>query len=354
LTVKSMTTLVAGMRRRRLKRPPEESAVYHVVTRTVNGMLLFEDADREMLRRMLWQVAEFSGVQVLTYCLLSNHFHVLLRVAAKTAIKDAELMRRYRALYPRETAATRRQEGRKAFEDDPAATLETILGQGGPEAETLRAALLRRMSDVSEFMKTLKARFTIWYNHTHDRYGTLWAERFKSVLVEDDGFALSTVAAYIDLNSVRAGLVEDPKDYRWCGYGEAMGEGNERIRAGLGSVIRGADWDGVLATYRMILFGKGTKRKADGSTAGEIAWAEARQVLNEGGRLPAATALRCRVRYFSDGVALGSKSFVAQALCAYQELTGRRKRQTEPRPMGGGEGWAELTTLRGLRRSVFG
>jgi putative transposase len=347
-------TLLTGMRKRRLKAPKEETAVYHVVTRTVNGAFLFADEDKEMLRRMLWQVAEFSGVRVLTYCLLSNHFHVLVRVPAKAEVGDRELVRRYRALYPKETVFTRRQEGRKASESDPAATVESILAQGGVEAETLRAALRRRMGDVSEFMKTLKQRFTIWFNHTHDRFGTLWAERFKSVLVEDDGFALSTVAAYIDLNPVRAGLAQDPMDYRWCGYGEAVGEGSERMRAGLSSVLSGPDWTSVLCTYRMILFGKGTRSKADGSSAGEIPWEEAKKVLNDGGRLPAATVLRCRVRYFSDGAALGSKGFVAGALRRYQELTGRRTRPSEPRPMGGGEEWADLTTLRGLRCEVFG
>ena len=41
------------------------------------------------------------------------------------------------------------------------------------------------MHDLSEFMKTLKQRFSIWYNRNHDkRLGTLWTERFKSVLVE--------------------------------------------------------------------------------------------------------------------------------------------------------------------------
>jgi REP element-mobilizing transposase RayT len=341
------------MRKRRFKRSAEESAVYHVVTRTVNGMFLFEEADREMLRRMLWKAAEFSGVQVLTYCLLSNHFHVLLRVPVRSAVSDAELVRRYRALYPHGRPGNPHQAGHAAMAEDPGATIEAILAQGGPEAEALRTALLRRMNDVSEFMKTLKQRFTMWYNMTHDRFGTLWAERFKSVLVEDDGFALSTVAAYIDLNPVRAKLVEDPKDYRWCGYGEAVGEGGERIRAGLGSILRGLDWSGVLKAYRVILFGKGTRRKADGSEAGEIPWEQARQVLNDGGRLPAATVLRCRVRYFTDGAALGSPGFVVQALRAYQEMTGLRRRQCEPRPLAGSDDWTGLTTLRGLRRAVF-
>jgi putative transposase len=42
------------------------------------------------------------------------------------------------------------------------------------------------------------------------------------VLVEGAGYALTTMAAYIDLNLVRAGIVGDPKDYRWCGYGAAV------------------------------------------------------------------------------------------------------------------------------------
>jgi hypothetical protein len=65
-------------------------------------------------------------------------------------------------------------------------------------------------------------------------------ERFKSVLVED-GEALRTMAAYIDLNPVRAGMVKDPKDYRWCGYGEAMG-GGTAARLELCQVVGHGGW----------------------------------------------------------------------------------------------------------------
>ena len=49
------------------------------------------------------------------------------------------------------------------------------------------SAFAARMGDVSEFMKSVKQRFGIWFNKTHGRYGTLWADRFKSVLVEGHG-----------------------------------------------------------------------------------------------------------------------------------------------------------------------
>ena len=87
------------------------------------------------------------------------------------------------------------------------------------------------MGDISEFMRTLKQRYTKWFNHTYETQGTLWAEHFGSVLVEDDPSVVALVAAYIDLNAVRAGLAELPEHYRWCGYAEA--------RAGNGAVADG-------------------------------------------------------------------------------------------------------------------
>jgi hypothetical protein len=81
-----------------------------------------------------------------------------------------------------------------------------------------------RMHDLGQFMKGLLQRFSQWFNGQHHRTGTLWEQRFKSVIVES-GTAARTIAAYIDLNPVRAGMVSDPADYRWSSYGEAVGGG---------------------------------------------------------------------------------------------------------------------------------
>ena len=76
-----------------------------------------------------------------------------------------------------------------------------------------------RIHNLSEFMKTLLQRFMRWFNHTHQRSGILWEGRYKSVI------AAWTVAANTNLNPVRAGMVEDPAEYRWSSYGEAVGGG---------------------------------------------------------------------------------------------------------------------------------
>src|SRR6056297_2694703 len=96
---------VLCMRRARLKiTEPGVDGVYHCMTRTVNGEHLFTDRDKEQLRRMLWQVADFSGVEILTYCVMDNHFHVLVLVPFEESVCDRELRRRYRVLYPKPTA----------------------------------------------------------------------------------------------------------------------------------------------------------------------------------------------------------------------------------------------------------
>jgi REP element-mobilizing transposase RayT len=83
------------MRQARIKVPTAESeAAYHCISRTVNGEWLFEDVDKEILRRQLWQVADYCGVQIITYTIMSNHFHVLLNVPRREPVSDVELLRR--------------------------------------------------------------------------------------------------------------------------------------------------------------------------------------------------------------------------------------------------------------------
>ncbi len=329
------------MRTARIKVQAEEGeAMYHCMTRTVNGERLFDDQAKEVLRKQLWQIADFCGVQVVTYAIMSNHFHVLLKVPQREAVSDDELLRRYRVLYPKPTKY------QQAHHD---VLVKQLKEADNLDAEAWRQRQMALMGDVSQFMKLTKQRFAVWFNRSHGRYGTLWSERFKSVLVEGNGRVLTAMSAYIDLNAVRAGLVADPKDYRFCGYAEAV-VGNQAAQAGLARVTEGKNWAEVQAGYRQVLFGTGAGPREQG---GGIPAEELQKVMKAKGKLPLHTVLRCRVRYFTDGAVLGSQSFVAAHLDAYRRTQGRRER-TAPRPLPNLTDWGDVNSLRGLRKNVFG
>jgi hypothetical protein len=67
------------------KAPEDGEAVYHCMTRVVNGERVIDGVAKEVLRKQLWAVADFCGVQFRTHAILSNHFHVLLKVPGKTS-----------------------------------------------------------------------------------------------------------------------------------------------------------------------------------------------------------------------------------------------------------------------------
>ena len=262
-------------------------------------------------------MANFCGVKLLTYCVMDNHFHMLVRVPSQQAFLrrfedrvgedqgagEERLLDHLSILYSksyvqhmREEIAWMREQG---MEEDVAKFLQKYKN---------------RFCDLSLFVKQVKERFSRWYNKKHSRRGTLWMDRFKSVLVEN-GEALQTMAVYIDLNPVRAGLVQDPKDYRWCGYAESVG-GSKRARRGLCRVMGKPldSWAENGSWYRCWLMTDGEEveenKQYQVKTRKGISASKVKKELARGGSLPNATRLRSRVKYFTAGLALGSREFV--------------------------------------------
>ncbi len=183
------------------------------------------------------------------------------------------------------------------------------------------------MNDPSIFIKELKGGFAQWYNRKYNRYGALWAERFKSVLLEG-GQALATVVAYVSLNPVRAGLCEDPKDYRYCGYAEAVANGTPEAMEGIRIVLGlppEASAQELAREYRKLLFRRGALGSKNKAPAFDMA--KAQQVVEqEDGELSVQEQLRCKIRYFSDGVILGSRSFVEDHCQRLKQKLGYRRK----------------------------
>lgn len=344
----------SGGRHRILGKGPLESYCYHVMSRTCGGEIWFDDVEKEALRRILWRMAEFSGIKIVTYCLMGNHFHLLAEVPHRqTWLQrfdgpdgETKLFQHLSVLYSKTYLSLLRDE------------LADLRQRGmAILAEQKIEALKKRFCDLSLFVKEIKERFSRWFNKRRGRRGTLWMDRFKSVLVEGKGEPLRTMAAYIDLNPVRAGLIQDPKDYRWCGYAEALG-GSRRAQRGLckalSKPVDGWKSAGAAESYRCLLHTDGREVK-DAQKQNVIRHGvsanSSRAVLAEKGKLSTAELIRLRVRYFTDGVILGSREFVEGIFESQRDQFSPKRKQGARRIA---ESASPFYTLRQLRIKPLG
>ena len=332
--------------------PSSETNYYHTMSRIIEGRFVLENpVAKAKLRELIFNQVAMTGVRVLTYTIMSNHFHLLLAVDYpennRKKLDDEAILERLRHVTRKEPLMEIRQTLQHLKQQSPKGSYQEY-----------RQRLLARMYDLSAFMKDVKQRFTQWYNRRATRRGPLWEDRFKSVLVEGKEDLLRAMAAYIDLNAVRAGRAEDPKDYRWCGYAEAVA-GNVAMRSGLKEACGSApqsDWRSFQADYRMYLFGTGKEgeelaalrargKKARAGIRRELV----KKVMRAEGRLGWPTLLRCRIRYFTDGKAIGSKGFLEEVFARNREKLGVKREMGARRPRGLklGDDWRTLTDLRG-------
>jgi putative transposase len=356
------------------KRP----VIYHCISRVVDRRFALLGDEKEKLRMFMRMYENFSGCRVLSYCLMCNHIHLLLEVTPMPAggLTDNELLDRLRAI---STEASVTGVARELAE----ARQKVAAGLG--EEEVLVGRIHRRytyrMHDLSEYMKGFMQRYTQWHNRKHKRTGHLWEDRFKSVIVED-GVAVKTMAAYIDLNPVRAGIVKNPEDYRWSSYGEAIGGGakgnGRKARAGLVRTLRAhkgvaadaALWrTDVAHEYRKILLaGAGERVEERVEQSGKMKRITKRkgltkeqldaekQRLTEAAEkrmeeIPFGRMLRCRVRYFTAGAVIGSRGFVDEMFETARERFGPKRRDGARKLRGeASAGAGMLWSLRDLQK----
>jgi REP element-mobilizing transposase RayT len=168
---------------------------YHCYNRIAGTSLdlPFLDAEKEKFVRILHRVSLLYSVQVVAYQVMSNHFHLLIYAPDQEPTAE-EMCRRFKAFH-----------GKKR-------TLQ-------PDSKACRA-WQARCRDISWFMRHLQQLFTTWYNRTRPvrRRGSLWADRFKHTLLES-GAAVWNCWSYIENNPVRAGMVMNAADYRFCSHG---------------------------------------------------------------------------------------------------------------------------------------
>ena len=140
---------------------------HHVIQRGNDRQAIVrDDQDRERLLALWVEHSRAFSVAVHAYVLMDNHFHLLL-------------------------------------------TPET--GDGLPR-----------------MMQAVGRAYVCYFNLRHQRTGTLWEGRYRSSLIESERYLLACMG-YIDLNPVRAGMVEQPQDYRWSSHRHCIGLASDKL-----------------------------------------------------------------------------------------------------------------------------
>ena len=140
---------------------------HHVIQRGNDRQAIVrDDQDRERLLALWVEHSRAFGVAVHAYVLMDNHFHLLL-------------------------------------------TPDTSEG-------------------LPQMMQAVGRAYVRYFNLRHHRTGTLWEGRYRSNLIESERYLLACMG-YIDLNPVRAGLVEQAQDYRWSSHRHCIGQASDKL-----------------------------------------------------------------------------------------------------------------------------
>ncbi len=283
---------------------PEAQAWYHIHSRIAGRRGEYPLAEAAPMRRLIETIRHFAGIyfcHVAAFAVMGSHYHLVLRFEPLAPVSREELRARAYLMYP----------GEKKREEIEAWTEE--------EWEHYR----RRLFDVSELMRNVQSSFARWYNRCYDRKGRFWGDRFKSVYLADLQAVLDCML-YVELNAVRAGLVQRPEDWEGSSvYLREMGNGGWLMP--LTGILAHRDENEALREYRERLYHRGMVPTKEGQAAisAEVLERErARGFESRGMYLK-------RLGYFVDGLAIGTESFLREQLTRLRE-EGRYLRRKNP------------------------
>jgi len=269
------------------------------------------DAEKYFLLKIIKRFAGMYLSEILGFCIMGNHFHLLVKMLPESDFSDREIRKRFQRIY---------EEDRDLPND--------------------RLPVFRKkLASLSELIRDIKVTFARYYNRRHHRRGYFWGERFKSVLVEN-GNTLINCLAYINLNPVRAGIVARPEDYRWNSLGYHVQTKNKDEFLSLDFGLKEFN---VLAAkerfrrYRRFVYEKASK----GHQIPEKTMNKERKrefTLSKINRFTHWT------RYFTDSGIIGTREFVSKNYRRFKHLF-MSKNEKKPKPINGLSGIYSFTRL---------
>jgi hypothetical protein len=186
-----------------------------------------------------------------------------------------------------------------------------------------------------------------YYNKRHLRKGTLWQERFKSVIVEDKKESLTIFSVYTDLNSVRAGITKDPRFYQWSGIAKAC-SGNQAALKGIAYIMKTENKSQAFQEYCALTARKGLIKK-DGKFSLSV---DSYKNMIAYSKIDYGDLSDYSIGAITRGYFIGSTDFVDKMYLKYKMYFGV-KRKTGARKLPCNISGIQLYSLRQLRKEAI-
>ena len=296
----------------------DETAVYHVMSRTALDGFPLGDSEKDFMLDLIRRYTTLYFVEILGFCLMGNHFHLLVKMFPEHKFTDEQIKKRYEEFYG----------------DDRTFSYGQV------------PSLRQKLSNLSEFVREIKVGFARFYNRRHNRRGYFWGDRFKSVIVEK-GETLVNCLAYIDLNPLRAGLVNRPEDYRWNSLGYHVQTGNKDNFLSLDFGLQEfgiMDAKERLRSYRRYVYEAGAVDRSEFGQRKVIGEMIVEKERKKEFKINKIDRFRYKTRYFTDSGIIGTKEFVATNYHRFKDIF-ISKREKIPKAISGLDGIYSLKRL---------
>ena len=188
---------------------PATTPYYHCIGRCIRRAFLcgFDAVTgRDYGHRRQWFLDRLASltrifcIEVCAYAIMSNHYHLVLRLNAGKAkrLSDGDVLRRWQNLHHLPMLVQRIQKG------------EAVSGAETRRARELIQTRRERLANLSWFMREFNEHLSRLANAEDRCTGRFWEGRFKSQALLDEQ-ALFSCMVYVDLNPIRAGMAETPE-----------------------------------------------------------------------------------------------------------------------------------------------
>jgi len=296
----------------------DQKAVYHIISRTALDGFPLKDVEKDFMLDLIKRFSALYFTEILGFCLMGNHFHLLVKMIPETDFSDEDIQKRFEAFF----------------------------GDSREFAEGQIPYWREKLSSLSEFVRDIKVGFARYYNRRHNRRGYFWGDRFKSVIV-DKGETLVNCLAHIDLNPLRAGIVDRPEDYRWSSLGyHVQTENKDRLLStdfGLKEFNVKSKKERI-RRYRRYVYEAGALNRPDRMRAKAVDDKVVAKERKKDFEISRITRFRYRTRYFTDSGIIGSKDFVSANYRRFKHLF-YSKHEKKPKPIKGLDGMYSLKRL---------